>query len=344
MVSSITVHAEPVTLTLRTPFKIAHGVSATRENVIVSLDGAYGEASLPPYYGTTTDEVMAYVQSPEVAAALGDDLALREDILERLPPGPLAARTALDVALHDWAGRRLGAPLYRLWGLNPARTPLSSFTIGLEDDAASLRAKLREAAGYPILKLKLGSGSLETDEAIVHIADAETHARLCVDANSAWSVDEAAAIIPRLARYDLLFVEQPIARHDVEGWHRLRHRLAGDIPPLIADESVHTSKDIMPLAGAVDGINIKLAKAGGLREAWRMVQIARGLGMQVMLGCTVETSVMVSAAAHLAPLVDYADLDGNLLVSDDPFVGALMGTDGVIRPPEGPGLGVTPRG
>ncbi len=331
---------ETLTLHLRTPFRIAHGVSETRQSVIVYLDDAIGEAALAPYYGVTPEQVIAYLADPRVKDILGDDLLLREDILCRLPPGPMPARAAIDIALHDLAGKRLGAPLYRLWGLNPARAPLSSFTIGLESDEAALRQKLHEAAHYPVLKLKLGSGSLEIDEATVRMARAELPgAQLCVDANAGWSVREAAQVIPRLAEYGLLFIEQPLARDDLEGWRNLRALLPAGAPPLIADESAHTAKDILPLVGAADGINIKLAKAGGLREAQRMIQVARAFDMKVMIGCMVESAVGVTAAAHLAPLVDFADLDGNLLVSNDPFTGVHM-QDGRLALPDGPGLGV----
>ena len=338
----MTLRTEILTLHLRTPFRIAHGVSESRQSVIVHLpDGALGEAALAPYYGITPEHVLAYLANPQVEAALGGDPMLREDILDALPPGPMPARAALDIALHDLAGKRLGVPLYRLWGLNPARAPLSSFTIGQERDARALRQKLREAAHYPVIKLKLGSGSATTDEATVRIAREELPgAQLCVDANAGWSVDEAVAIIPRIAEYGLLFVEQPLARDDLEGWRALRPRLPQDAPFLIADESVHTTRDIPPLVGSADGINIKLAKSGGLREAWRMIQVARAFDMRVMIGCMVESAVGVTAAAHLAPLVDYADLDGNLLVTDDPFTGVVM-HNGLLTLPDAPGLGVT---
>ncbi len=341
----LTLQAEPLTLTLRTPFKVAHGASAVRENVLVRLDGgALGEAALPPYYGVDAGQVIAYLARPKVAALLEGDPIYREDILNALPAGPKAAQAALDIALHDLAGRRLRVPLYRIWGLNPARAPLSSFTVGLEEDEAAFREKVRDAAHYPILKLKLGSGSLDFDEALVRIAREATRARLCVDANAGWRVAEAARIIPRLAQDELLFIEQPIARDDIAGWRHLRAMLAAtDTPPLIADESVHTGADIPSLAGAADGINIKLAKAGGLREALRMVHLARAFGMLVMVGCMVESAVGVTAAAHLAPLADYADLDGNLLVRDDPFRGVEMARDGVLHLPDGPGLGVEER-
>jgi L-alanine-DL-glutamate epimerase-like enolase superfamily enzyme len=333
---------EPLALHLKTPFRIAHGTSTVRHNVMVRLDGAVGEGALAPYYGISQSEVIEYLESLDPDSLLGEDPLALEDALDRLPPGPAPARAAIDIALHDYWGRQLGQPLYRLWGLNPARAPLSSLTLGIAEDETELRQTLRVAQGFPILKLKLGAGSLEEDEAIVRLAREETGARLCVDANSAWQVDEAVRLIPRLARYDLLFIEQPIPRGDSQAWHRLRQALPGGMPPLIADESVHHPQDVPPLAGAVDGINIKLAKSGGLREARQLIVLARSLGMQVMLGCMVESSVAITAAAHLAPLVDFADLDGNLNVIDDPYAGATMRAGRLVLP-SGPGLGVTPR-
>jgi L-alanine-DL-glutamate epimerase-like enolase superfamily enzyme len=333
---------EPITLNLKTPFRIAHGTSAARYNVLVHLGDGVGEGALAPYYGYDQAEVVAYVQSLDVDALLGDDPLALEDILDRLPPGPSPARAAVDIALHDHWARQLDQPLYRLWGLNPARAPLSSLTLSIIEDEGELRRRVRTAAGFPILKLKLGTGNLETDEAIVRVASQEKgdDVRLCVDANSAWQVDEAARIIPRLAAYDLLFIEQPIAGTEVGDWHRLCRLLPDGLPPLIADESVQRAGDVLALVGAADGINIKLAKAGGLREARRMIALARALRLRVMLGCMVESSVGITAAAHLAPLVDFADLDGNLDVSNDPYVGAKM-EGGCLDLPQGAGLGVT---
>ena len=335
------IHAEPISLTLAVPFRIAHGTSTTRENVLVHVDEGVGVAAIVPYYPAQVPNVVAYINRPDVQAALEGDPRLVEDVLDRLPPGPSPALAALDLALHDRWGQALGQPLYRLWGLNPDRAPISSYTLGMAEEA-EYRQRLQEAAEYPILKLKLGTGSLEGDEALVRLARAESKATLCVDANAAWSVEEAAKIIPRLAEYDLSFIEQPLAQHDIDGWHTLAKRLPAGMPPLIADESIHNSRDILPLAGAAGGINIKLAKCGGLREARRMIGLARSLGMQVMLGCMVESSVGVTAAAHLAPLVDYADLDGNLTVVNDPYQGMIW-ENGRLVLPEGPGLGVSRR-
>lgn len=335
------IQAEPITLELETPFRIAHGTSTARHNVLLHVGDGVGEAAIAPYYATKPEDVIAYAGSPEVADCLDGDPALLEDLLDRLPPGPPPARAALDMALHDLWGQRLRLPLYRLWGLNPARAPISSYTIGMADEA-EFRARLRDAGGYPLLKLKLGTGSLEMDEALVRVAREESEATLCVDANAAWSADEALKIIPRLAGYRLLFVEQPLGNDDFEGWHRLKAELPPDMPPLIADESAHEPLDVLQLFHAADGINIKLAKCGGLREARRMIALARTLGMKVMLGCMVESAVGVTAAAHLAPLVDFADLDGNLTVTNDPYQGVGWERGRLILP-EGPGLGVRRR-
>jgi L-alanine-DL-glutamate epimerase-like enolase superfamily enzyme len=333
---------EPITLTLQIPFSIAHGTSTARHNVLVHLGDGIGEAALAPYYGVSQRDVIRYVQSIDVDKLLGDGPLALEEALDSLPPRPAAARAALDIALHDHWAKELGYPLYRLWGLNPARAPFSSWTIPITTDAGELRRRVRSASSFPILKLKLGSGDPAADEDIVRIAREETGADLCVDANGGWSIDEAATVIPRLAAYGLLFVEQPLPQHGVEAWHELRSRLPEGIPPLIADESVQQAVDIPPLAGAIDGINIKVAKAGGLREARRMIVLARALGMQVMIGCMVETSVGVTAAAQLAPLADYADLDGNLLLVRDPYVGATLDEGRLVLPDE-PGLGIRQR-
>jgi L-alanine-DL-glutamate epimerase-like enolase superfamily enzyme len=334
---------EAITLHLETPFRIAHGTSTARQNVLVHLGEGVGEGALAPYYGHRLAEVVAYVESLEPEVLLGDDPLALEDSLDRLPPGPPPARAAIDIALHDHWAQQLGQPLHRLWGLNPARTPLSSLTIGITQDENELRQQVRTLAHFPILKLKLGTGDLEADEATVRLVRQETEARLCVDANCAWTVEEAVHIIHRLTDYDLLFIEQPIPHTDVAEWHRLRRLLPKNLPPLIADESAVRPRDIPPLAGAAEGINIKLSKAGGLREARRMIYLARALGMKVMLGCMVESSVAITAAAHLSPLVDFADLDGHLNLVNDPYLGVALEA-GRISLPSGAGLGVVRRG
>lgn len=333
------IQAEPVVLRLSTPFRIAHGTSTERNNVLVHVDSGVGVAAITPYYPAQVPDVLAYVCDQRTQQALDTDIRFIEDILDALPEGPAPARAAIDIALHDLWAQTLGQPLYRLWGLNPARAPYSTFTISMAEEN-EFRQRVQEAARYPLLKIKLGTGTLEGDEALVRMAREESNARLCVDANAAWTVDQAAEIIPRLAAYDLMFIEQPLARHDITGWHTLARRLPAGMPPLIADESIHDSRDILPLHGAADGINIKLAKCGGLREARRMIALARTLGMKVMLGCMIESTVGVTAAAHLAPLVDFADLDGFLTVTNDPYEGGVIWDNGRLHLPDAPGLGV----
>ncbi len=333
---------ESLKIHLKTPFRIAHGASTVRTNVLVRLGNGVGEGALPPYYPYRFDEVKAYLESLDPAVLIGDDPSALEDALDRLPPGPAPARTAVDIALHDHWGRHLGQPLYRLWGLNPTRAPASSITLSIPESLDGLRAQIEDLDGFPIIKLKLGTGRPEHDEALVRTARETTQAQLCVDANCAWTVEEAAEVIPRLAAYDLMFVEQPLPQDDHDAWRRLRRSLPADMPLLFADESIQTPADILALAEAVDGVNLKLAKAGGLRATRRMITLARALGLQVMLGCMIESSVALTAAAHLAPLVDFADLDSYLHLANDPFEGATM-ERGIVRLPDGPGLGVKAR-
>ena len=260
------IEATPLELVLSTPFRIAHGTSTTRNNVLVQIEQGVGIAAITPYYPAQVEDVMAYVAREDVQQALDAPVDHLEDTLANLPDGPTPARAAVDLALHDRWGQHLGQPLYRLWGLNPQRAPYSCFTLGMAE-ADEFRQKVIDVHQYPVLKIKLGTGSLEQDEALVRMAREHTEAQICVDANAAWSVPEAAEIIPRLAEYDLIFIEQPLAQHNIDGWHELAKLLPADRPPLIADESIHDARDILPLAGGADGINIKLAKSAERR--WR---------------------------------------------------------------------------
>jgi len=222
-----------------------------------------------------------------------------------------------------------------MWGLDPARAPLSTFTIGI-DTPEKIRVKVQEASQYPILKIKLGSDrDLEILRAIRDATDKE----LRVDANCGWTVKHTIRMLPVLREFGVTVLEQPLPPDQLDGLAQVRHH--ADIP-LIADESCETSADIPRLAGKVDGINIKLAKCGSLREAIRMIAIARACGMTVMVGCMIESSLAITAAAHFTPLVDIVDLDGAALLANDPFKGATI-EQGQVRLPTGPGLGVTPR-
>lgn len=331
----------PLTLELKQPFRIAHGTSTRRTNVLVRLDGGYGEGALPPYYPYLMEDVLKYLRRIDVETLLDEAPWALEHQLDRLPPGPAPARAALDLALHDRWAQHHGQPLHRLLGLDASQAPPSSVTLSIPDDLDALREQVRHYADWPVLKLKLGSRTAEEDEAIVRTAREETDAQLCVDANSAWSLDDAVRLLPRLYEYDLLFVEQPLRQQEAAAWHALRRRLPADVPPIIADERIQTPDDVLDLRGAIDGINVKLTKAGGLRGARQLITFARTLDLQVMLGCMIESAVAVTAAAHLAPLVDYADLDGPLHLADDPFHGLTLDR-GRLRLPDGPGLGVRP--
>jgi L-Ala-D/L-Glu epimerase len=326
-------HWEPITLELKTTFRVAHGASDQRHNVLVYLDEGVGEAATVPYYGETRQGILEYLKS---VPDLGDDPFDLDDVLSKRPPGSRAARSAIDEALHDLWGKKLGQPLYKLLGLNPTGVPLTSFTIGI--DEPEVMAEQVQASNYPIIKIKLGS---EKDEEIVAAIRSVTKARLLVDANAGWTRERALQIIPRLVEYDLDLVEQPLAVKDVEGYFWLKAKLRQQKVniPIFADETAKTSHDVVKLAGAVDGVVVKTMKSDGIREALRMIHTARAHDMKIMLGCFIESSVGVTAAAHLAPLCDYADLDGPLLIKNDPYRGLKY--DGAkFTLPDGPGLGV----
>ena len=330
-------------LTLRTkhPFTIARGGSSEFRVVWVRVtdsDGndGWGEASPSKFYGETADTVVAVL--PRLADAIeGINPWSLEEIEHELDAAVRfngAAKSAVSAALHDLAAKRLDVPLWKMWGLDPARSPRSSFTIGI-GDAADIKRKVAEAEQYPILKVKLGS---DHDEEILDIVrSAAPDKVLRVDANAAWTPKHALRMMEILVRYDVEFVEQPLPAHDIDGMRFVRERSP---LPIVADESCVTSVDIPRLVGAVDGINIKLAKCGGLREALRMIAVARAHGLLVMCGCMIETSLGITAAAHLAPLLDYADLDGAALVANDPFIGVSI-AGGRIALRDAPGLGVT---
>ena len=328
----------------REPFHLArpsdpHG----RRNVRVRLiadDGVegWGEASPNPFYGDTAETVSAIL--PRYGALLEQErepfeLVRIEAEMETLVRRNPAARSALSAALHDLVGKRLGQPVWRLWGLDPAAAPLSSFTLGMAGPEET-REKARAAAGRPVLKIKVGGAD---DEARLRaIRDEAPDALLYVDANTAWTPKEALAKMPMLEEMGVAFVEQPLHPSDREGLRLLRRRAR---LPVVADEACETTADVAALIGSVDGINIKLAKAGSLLEARRMAEMARAHGLIVMLGCMLESTLGIAAAVQLAPLTDYLDLDGALLLAEDPFRGPGMNEDGTIRFNTEPGLGVT---
>ncbi|HEY4955800.1 MAG TPA: dipeptide epimerase [Gemmatimonadaceae bacterium] len=332
---------EILSLHTRYPFVIARGGYAAHENVVVRIEDdegieGLGEAAPNRYYGESVGSVVAALEkfAPVLATADGWSLEAIDEQLNRALRGNGSAKSAISAALHDVVGKRLRLPVYKLWGLDASDAPQSSFTIAIADNDG-LRRRIADAAEYPILKIKLGT---DRDMEIVRVVrEVAPDKQLRVDANAAWTPSEAVRMIDFLYEQGVEFVEQPVAAADVEGLRfvRARSRL-----PIFADESCLVAADIPKLAGAVDGINIKLAKCGSLREAVRMVHTARALGMSVMAGCMIESSLGISAIAQLAPLLDHADLDGAALLDGDPFNGTTI-AGGRIRLGTSPGLGVT---
>jgi L-alanine-DL-glutamate epimerase-like enolase superfamily enzyme len=319
---------ERVSMPLADPFTISRGTQTDAENVIVRIadEGGMtgiGGAAPATHYGETADTVEAVL--PDLLAAVeevGDPHAFHEieaKLATVVNDNP-AARTAVSIAVHDLAAKRLGVPLYRLWGLDPAAAPATSFTIGL-DETERVREKTAAAvdAGYSVLKIKLGTD--RDRELIDAVRDAAPDARVRVDANEAWTPREAVAKTKWLADRGVEFVEQPVSAEDPEGLRFVYERSA---LPIAADESCVTLSDIPAIADRCDIANLKLMKTGGLLEARRMIAAARAHGLDVMCGCMIESNASIAAAAQLAPLLDYADLDGSLLLAEDPYDGIEM--------------------
>lgn len=331
-----------VELPLRHAWTISRGTSTVKRNVFVELRSGghvgYGEAAPNVRYGESWESVEAALH--KLAPVLeGRDLRCFRDVSEALdaalPDNP-AAKAAVDLALHDLAGKMMGVPLYRMLGVDPTRQPVTSMSIGI-DVPEVLAVKVREAADFPVLKVKLGSG--QDDRQVFSTVRALTSQTIRVDANEGWKPEEALAHIQWLSTQGVELVEQPLPAADVEGakWLRARSPL-----PLVADESLTKASDVPKLAEGFHGINVKLQKSGGIREALRIIETARACGLKVMLGCMVETGLGIAAGAHLAPLVDWVDLDGNLLLADDPYRAHPV-VAGRIQLGDGPGLGVEPR-
>ncbi|MDZ4864974.1 MAG: dipeptide epimerase [Gemmatimonadota bacterium] len=341
MPQPLRMEAEVLNVRTRHPFIIARGGQSDYRTIWVRLidrDGleGWGEAAPSRIYGESTETVLAalqaYAEHLPADPLLLEDTERHWDTLLQLNP---SARGALSSALHDLAGKRMGVPVYQLWGLNPAKAPQSTFTIGI-DTAEKIRTKVLEAESYPILKVKLGT---DRDHEILQTIRAVTDKELRVDANTGWTVKRAIRMLPVLEEFGVTVLEQPLPADDLDGLATVTR--AARIP-VIADESCLTAADIPRLVGKVDGINIKLAKCGSVREALRMIAIARAHQMMVMVGCMIETSIAITAAAHFTPLVDIVDLDGAALLSNDPFVGATI-DGGQVRLPSGPGLGLSRR-
>lgn len=330
----------PYELQLRHAFNLAKYSRTTTPDVQVRLeyDGivGYGEASMPPYLGESVESVTKFLSALDLSQ-FTDPFRIEEihEYMDSVAPNNRAAKASVDIALHDLLGKIMGQPWYKIWGLDPGKVPSTSFTIGI-DKADVVRQKVDEADPYNVLKVKMG---LDNDKELVEIIRSKTDRPICVDANQGWSDKEKALEMCHwLSERNCLFVEQPMPKEMIEetAWLRERSPL-----PIIADEFLQRLPDVRRAAEAYDGINIKLMKSTGMHEAYQMAVLARALGMKVMLGCMTETSCAVTAAAQLAPMVDWADLDGNLLIANDLFDGIKI-VNGKVTIPERPGIGVEP--
>lgn len=329
----------PYELQLRHVFTIASNSRTTTPVVLTEIeyDGVkgYGEASMPPYLGESQETVLKFLS--QVNLGQFNDPFLMEDILayvDGIMPGNHAAKASVDIALHDLTGKLVGEPCYRLWGLDPQKTPDTSFTIGM-DTPEVVKQKTLEAEPYHILKVKLGLGD---DKMMVDTIRSVSDKPICVDVNQGWKDRNYALEMAHwLKERNVVFIEQPMPKTQTDdiAW------LTENSPlPVVADEAVQGIDDLLAIKGIYSGVNIKLMKCGGMSSAFKMAQMARAMKMKVMIGCMTETSCAVSAAAQLSPLVDWADLDGNLLISNDCWEGMLI-RDGKITLNDRPGIGIT---
>jgi L-alanine-DL-glutamate epimerase-like enolase superfamily enzyme len=332
------VSARIVTLDLAETFVISRSARDSEQVVEVTLTCSgvrgYGEAAPIERYDESPESARAYVE--EHAPLLGDDPFALEAVLAQLPQREFAARAALDAALHDLQGKLLGQPVHRVLGL-PRTGPPTSWTIWLGDpDDMAARAE-RVRGRFRRLKLKLGARDGRDVERVRAVRDAAGDVPLQVDVNEAWSLDEALDALPQLAELGVQYCEQPLPA-GAESGALLKERSP---IPIYVDEDCHTLRDVAPCAERAHGINVKLAKSGGIREAVRMTHAARALGLGCMLGCMVESGLGIAAGAQIASLFDHVDLDGNILIAHDPWPGVQF-VDGVQLPAEAPGLGVSP--
>ncbi len=333
---------EVVRLKLRHTWTTVMSSSDYRDNLFVTYarDGitARGEGAPIPRYKENAISAQKAIESVRDDIIHADPFRFEKVLssLFRKIEGQYAGKAAIDIALMDWVGQKLGVPLYKYFGLDPSDAPVTTYSIGI-DNPEMTRKKIEEAADYPIYKIKVG---LDADEATMDAVRKATDKPLRVDANEGWKdKEEAVRKINWLEKMGVQFVEQPMPASMLEEmrWVHSRVHL-----PIIADEAVLHPEHIPKLVGAYDGINVKLDKAGGIMEAYRMIQIAKALGLKTMLGCMISSSVYITAAAHLSPLVDYADLDGNLLIANDPYEGVTV-RKGKLILPDRPGLGLKPR-
>ena len=330
----------PFELKLRHAFNLAKYSRTSTPGVQVKIEyegyTGYGEASMPPYLGESIESVTKFLSKVDLSQ-FNDPFKMEEILayVDALEPENRAAKASVDIALHDLVGKLIGQPWYKIWGLSIDKIPQSSFTIGI-DTPEVVKQKIKEADDYKVIKIKLG---LDNDKEMIDIIRQCTDRPICVDANRGWKTKEQAMeVIDYLADKNCLFIEQPMMEDKLNdtAWIRERSPI-----PIIADEVFHRLPDIVKLKDYYDGINIKLMKSTGMSEAYKMVTLARAFGMKIMCGCMTETSCAIAAAAQLSPLIDWTDLDGNVLIADDIFSGVKV-IDGRVTPSDAPGIGVTP--
>jgi len=333
-----TLRFRPYTLEMKHVFTVASFSRTTTPVVLTELEYegtiGYGEASMPPYLGESQDSVSSFLNKLDLSA-FNSPFETEEIIqyIDQIDQKNTAAKAAIDIALHDLIGKLLGQPFYKIWGLNPSLIPPTSFTIGIDTEEV-IRQKVAEAGQFKILKVKLG---LDTDKMIIDTIRSVTDVPLCADVNQGWrNKEEALDMTHWLSERNVLFLEQPMPKEQIDDMAWLTELSP---IPTIADEGCQRYKDVRALQGVYSGINIKLMKCTGMREAKKMAELARALDMKVMLGCMTETSCAITAAAQLAPLVDWADLDGALLIGNDIFDGMHV-RDGHCYLPERPGIGI----
>lgn len=331
---SLSLSLSTLELPLVHPFTIARGTEEIARTAVFRLEWngleGLGETVPIPRYGESVQSVLAYFNEHALRA---DDPYLLDELLhEGIPP---AARCGLDIALHDLIGKDCGKPLYRLFGLDPHKTPLTSFTIGIGDPETTMR-KVAELGDHPVMKVKLGLGDARQEVETVEMIRSKYTGTIRIDANEGWTAEQSVAVLREMERFDIEFCEQPIEAGHPE---QLRYVREHSRIPIVTDEDSLTANDLPKLYGCVDGINVKLAKTGGIRGAIKMIHTARALRMKIMLGCMVESQISATAAAQISPLVDWADIDGPFLTKHDPFTGITY-DKGKIVLPQGPGLGV----
>ena len=336
----MTLKFTPFELKLRHAFNLAKYSRTSTPGVQVKIEyegyTGYGEASMPPYLGESIESVTKFLSKVDLSQ-FNDPFKMEEILayVDALEPENRAAKASVDIALHDLVGKLIGQPWYKIWGLSIDKIPQSSFTIGI-DTPEVVKQKIKEADDYKVIKIKLG---LDNDKEMIDIIRQCTDRPICVDANRGWKTKEQAMeVIEYLADKNCLFIEQPMMEDKLDdtAWIRERSPI-----PIIADEVFHRLPDIVKLKDYYDGINIKLMKRTGMSEAYKMVTLARAFGMKIMCGCMTETSCAIAAAAQLSPLIDWTDLDGNVLIADDIFSGVKV-IDGRVTPSDAPGIGVTP--